>query len=725
MLRFFALFLVSFIANRLALAQAPWEAATYPDEAGFQRRTAGMLHRIAAQGFGERSQAPSVCPDTGLPVHTYALAGEEVVSPYTGRRYRQGDTGYFGPKQRDSLGRIVAFGGDPLKYDLPPATAALLLMATPDKARAFLSIPGNLNQQYHFAATHWARFYPLLAPQMSQAWQTAFWEAVGSYSENRRPSDGGREHASALSSPHNLVGEPGKFIGGNAKDGGTENHKLMWRTSALLYAQLCPGTARISGHSPAEAEKLVKKMLRDFLKQLLRTGNGEYDSSIYYPHAIAGWLNLYDFSPDPETRLLAKVALDYALATYGLKVINGSLAGAQKRGYPNGEMNEMERYLWAWTGDHTHPVDLAQFTTSIQQATTRYRPNQLVFNLLTKNIPLPFEAQMARPSYHCDEPNVFQETFYGSSHFGLGSVALGMVDNPGQQIVWSLVAKGATGNFVFSGGQPRYGQPGGHSPYTQTLQKRGTLIVMTGPNASPSPASPTREQQHRADTTRIPLVVPGPPAGQSPAALADYVHQARHHAATWLFVPKNVDQIREQAGRVFIQAGETLVAVLPFGASQKAAPFFWLDAKAAEVKPTDRPADPAQRVLNAYKILVIPGQISGYVLEVSEKSTHGTLDAFIAQIQQKAKLTTDELVKQQKIGYTSLLGDRLVMQYHPAGLKAGGEINGQAINYAAWAGGMAYQSPFVKVGQGKMTLSDGKTQYSVWFEGDVLRFGQE
>ena len=90
-------------------------------------------------------------------------------------------------------------------------------------------------------------------------------------------------------------------------------------------------------------------MLRDFLKRLLVTGNGEYDSQVYYPHSIEAFMNLYDFSPDEETRALAKFALDYYFVTYGLKVIDGTLAGAQKRGYLAGySPNEMENMLWAF-----------------------------------------------------------------------------------------------------------------------------------------------------------------------------------------------------------------------------------------------------------------------------------------------------------------------------------------------------------------------------------------
>ncbi|RMG72645.1 MAG: hypothetical protein D6722_05085, partial [Bacteroidetes bacterium] len=98
----------------------------FPDEAGFQARGRGLLPALAGLGYGRRSLAPSRCPDTGQPVYTYALEGETIHSPYTGRAYQQGPTGYFGPKARNARGEIVAFGGDVMKYDLPPATAALL-----------------------------------------------------------------------------------------------------------------------------------------------------------------------------------------------------------------------------------------------------------------------------------------------------------------------------------------------------------------------------------------------------------------------------------------------------------------------------------------------------------------------------------------------------------------------------------------------------------------------
>jgi hypothetical protein len=64
-----------FSSSVTVLAQSPWSAETYPDEAGYQQRIAPMMQLIAAQSFGEKSKAFSHCPDTGFPVRTWAVEG--------------------------------------------------------------------------------------------------------------------------------------------------------------------------------------------------------------------------------------------------------------------------------------------------------------------------------------------------------------------------------------------------------------------------------------------------------------------------------------------------------------------------------------------------------------------------------------------------------------------------------------------------------------------------
>lgn len=698
--------------SSVVYAQNEWQVETYPDEIGFTKRNAGMLHKISAREFGERSKAFSKCPDTQLPVRKWAVEGETIISPYTGRSYTQGPTGYFGPKKRNSSGEIIAFGGDPLKYDLPPATATLLLNPEDPIARAFLSIPGNLNQQYHFASMNWARFYPLMSDKMGEKWIQSFTNAVANYEESRRPSDGDREHA-YLSHPHDLVGEPGELLGGNVLDGGTENHKAMWRTSALLYAQIFPKGEKISGYTLDEAEKLTQKMIRDYFKGCLNTGNGEYDSQIYYPYSIGGFLNLYDFTPDAETRLLAKSLLDFYLATYGLKVIDGVIAGAQKRGYlSKPDDNLMETYLWMWTGKNEKYNDRTNVTTTIQQTTTNYRPNQIIYNIITKNIPLPFEAKMGRPTYHMKTVNAFQESFYCGHTYGIGNIAMTMVDNPTQQVVWSMVARGKDGPLCFGGGQSRYLSPAGHSPYTQTLQSKGTVLLLTGQTADNINVTST-EKKHRKQHASEKLNYVAVPENNSVKSLVEFMNDSKNMLGSWLFIPNNVDTMIWENNNFYMKANDTYVYVHAIG------------KKLSVLHPDIVKTKTIPRLLNIfeqYQVIIVQDELSGFIFDTGERNVHGSFEAFISAVNENSLVDKSMLQKKKMIQYKSIYGEQLMMTYQNDGLRAKGSINNKEIDYDNWNDGAVYDSPYVTIKDGIMKLSDGKNGYSVNFFGEKLEY---
>lgn len=711
-------------------AQNTWDNRTYPHEIGFQNRIKPMLKRIASKGFGKKSLANSKCPDTGLLVKTWALKGDSIISPYTGRKYVQGETGYFGPKARNEKGEIIAFGGDPLKKDLPPATATLLLNPDDPKAKAFLSIPGNLRQQYHFACKNWIRFYPLLADTMGEAWKEKFYYWVSNYSEKRRPSDGNREMLD-LSRAHNLVGEKGQLLGGNTFDGGTENHKTMWRTSALLYSQLFPESAKISGYSLEEAEKLTKEMLLNFAQRLLHTGNGEYDSEVYYPHSIEAFLNLYDFSPDPDTKALAKFILDYYFATYGLKVIDGAEAGAMKRGYlPSTNADEMEEMQWAFFDHTSRPMNEAIIT--IQQATTSYRPNKIICNITQKNLPLPFEAKMSRPFYHMDYPHAFAETFYCSEHFALGNVQMTLVDNPNQQMIWSVMAQGTQGALAFSGGHPMRESTSGHSPYTQTLHAKGTLILMTAPTQYQEvkePIGPQHTKLRRANLWHLPkedqpknfelanrqkygqkpLHNIEKPDNMSADKLDIFWKKSLNSASSWFFFPKELKP-QWMDGAYFIEANQTYLAIIPLSQDH-----FILNPSDEITKQLTNKK--AKSFFQRYALIDFLGQTSGYIVEVVEKKDYTSLHDFAQALKKKTKLDDSQLEK-QRLTYKSLYGDALEMQYQAKLLRCKAKINGKIQDWDNHTQGAVYTSPYIQVKDGIMKISDGKDSYQINFKGE-------
>jgi hypothetical protein len=689
-----------------------------------------MLARIAERPFAEKTKARSRCPDTGLPVRTWALEGETIFSPYTGRAYRQGPTGYFGPKRRDSLGRIAAFGGDPLKKDLPPATARLLLEPDHALARAYLSIPASTRQQYHFAAKNWARFYPLLATTMGKAWRDQFHRSVADYREARRPSDGPDRENLPMSHPHDLIGEPGHLLGGNTLDGGTENHKTMWRTSALVYAQQFPDSARISGYTVAETKALVRPMIADYLDRLLLTGNGEYDSQIYYPHTLEGFFNLYDYSTDPELKAYARFALDYFFATYGLKVVDGAVAGAQKRGYiPHEAAGEMEQIIWAFF-DHTSR-DMKEVELPLQQVLTTYRPNKIIYDIYRERLDYPFSLRASRPLYHMDRANVFQESFYRSRNFGLGNAYMAIVDNPNQQIVWSLVARGTDGPLAFGGGQQFAQTFTGHSPYTQTAHDRGTLLLLTADSRIPAEevgevrvAGNRANPWHLPDSAQVgdfevanrkryaeealqPVIFPNRIDGTFLRELAANKYRS---AASWLWIPRGLDR-QWRGDWLILEANETWVGIRPIGGRHR---YITADS----LPPAALNIGKLGEQLKEYDLLVVADPISGYILEAGERADYPSLDAFYAALQ-GTRLDTTQLAENLTLDYQSIYGADIDFRYRPERLKAAVAIDGQPLDYVNWTNGQVYQSPHLTVGKGKFQLTNGK--HSLEYDGILHR----
>lgn len=689
------------------MAQQPWENRTYSDETGFICRTAGAIEKISKKGYGIRSLAPSVCPDTGLPVYNWAVEGEEIISPYTGRRYKQGPTGYFGPKERNGEGEITAFGGDPLKYDLDPVTATLMLNPTDTKASGFVGVWGNMIQQYHFGAANWARFYGLFGRNMDMQWRTKFQKAVESYFESRRPSDGDREH-DPLPRPYNLLGFPDEkegLLGGGFRNGGTENHKTMWRASALVYADLFPESAKISGFTVPQVKEIVPGMFHKFFRRILEVSNGEYDSHIYYPHAIYGFLNMYDFGT-PEHSEMAKFILDYYLITYGLKCVDNTIAGAQKRGYLSTlKPGEMETYMWVWSGAGSKNMN--ERDIHLHQATTTYRPNRIIQNIIGHKLKYPFEAKMSRPTYHMNIGNAFQESFYRSHSYALGNVAMTMVDNPNQQIVWSLVAEGKDGPLCFGGQQPYRMSPTGHSQYTQTMQSKSALILMTGQTGKKPGRKLTDEENARfehAGEKLMPLIFPAEP---DTVSVKKYFSDAKLGAASWLFIPKKIDRLIEKEGIVYIQANKTLLAVTPLGKYQF-------------IRETDLPSamDPVKVFpsFDQYFLLSVYGDTSGYIVEAAEFSEYGSLDNFISKYssEKHLKLFSE---KNREAEYETLQKEVLHMQYIDTGLRARAGINGVNVDYDKWADGYVYNSPYVKSKDGILYVTDGEEGYKVDYTG--------
>jgi hypothetical protein len=160
-----------------------------------------------------------------------------------------------------------------------------------------------------------------------------------------------------------------------------------------------------------------------------------------------------------------------------------------------------------------------------------------------------------------------------------------------------------------------------------------------------------------------------------------------------------------------MEANHTFIAVIP------------LTEKSEKIAPADslvkQMGGSAARFFNNYHLLHFPGEISGYIIETGEKEEFGNLENFQAFLKKKTKINFSKHSENPEVDYLSISGEKLRMKYIPEKLRCKAVINGKKINWDNFTGNAVYESPFLKVKNGKMEISNGMQGYSVKFENGV------
>jgi len=387
----------------------------------------------------------------------------------------------------------------------------------------------------------------------------------------------------------------------------------------------------------------------------------------------------------------------------------------------------METMLWAFFNNTSR--DMSEATARIHQVTTTYRPNIVIWNILRKNLKLPFEARMSRPFYHMDKADAFAETFYCSDSYAIGNVQMTIVDNPNQQMVWSIVAKGTNGPLCFSGGHPMRGSSSGHSPYTQTFQSKGSLIVLTGPTGNYTkadtlpPVTPpgqvranlwllseedqgrSYEMNNRAKYASKTLKELSLPISSKPEDVDRLWAESKTGASTWFFFPR-VLKPREINGRIYFESGNLLLSILPLSEDY----FIVTPSEISSLKNNE-----AKGFFSQYSVIVFPGKVSGYIVETAEKTKHGSIEEFDRFLKANTSMKFDLL--DLKVEYFSAYKERMVMNYNHLGLRCKASLNGVKQNFDRFTNGAVYQSPYLNIKKGIMKVSDGELTYTIDFTG--------
>ncbi len=535
-------------------------------------------------------------------------------------------------------------GGDPGKY-LPGAAMAKLLSGDPKlaaEAKKYQNDNRAFKEHYHFAAVNWGRYLPLFGDTLTDETKQKVTKAASTYSAYLSP-------------------------------GGTENHKVMWMTTAnVLPHYIDGGLARRNKKATLQQ---AKSMLRSYVKGLYAAGQGEWDSSTYLMFDVNGMLNIYDFSKDDECRLLAKAALDWYMTGYALKYTDGVYCAPNQRGYPRGPVQTIgDQTGWIWwdaNGNYT-AQDMRNSRYALHAITSSWRPNAVITNIARKNLPkLPAEFRNSKPNYwygqgRKPQGSVYHETAYIAPQFTVASLWNG---HGSQMTCFMVVASSDDGGIVFSGGNPRksdhrgkktdIGFADGTGRYTQYAQKGAAVISMS--------LCPDNDD-----------------------------------AATYSYFTLPDDAKPQTFGKwTTIGAGNAVVALYPLG------------GKAVDTK------SPPDRKGRTTRILKIDGKRSGFIAQVLPRDTPTAL----AKQLSSARIDDSRFAADMHVIYTSPDGDRIDMKFDPApsgdahgNRTADVVINGKAMSFGDWA---VYDGPYIKHDKSVLSVNDGRRGFVVDFTGDL------
>jgi hypothetical protein len=552
-------------------------------------------------------------------------------------------------------------GGDPGKYLPGPAMAKLLANPADPDALRLMNDARSPKEHYHFAAINWARFLPLFGDKLTPETRATLAESASRYTAYLSPS-------------------------------GTENHRTMSLVAANVIPHHLPEAARFSGRPRDEAIAAAKNLLRSYVKNIYRGGQGEWDSPTYLMFTVHGLMNAYDFSPDPEVRLLAAAGLDLLVAGQALKHRDGIFTGPNQRGhYDRAHASIADQTAWLWWGGSTEPApeQLRRFFYAIHPATSTWRPNATLARIARKDLPgLPVTLRNARANYWFGlqqpiAPDTYRETLHLSRSFTLGSLENGY----GSQFtrIHLTTTNGASGPLALTGGHPRksdhtlkrleevtYRDGGGR--YDQAVQF-GPLLV---------------------NLVRVPDDEPVNHIFVSlPADLTPTAHPGRSDT---------------EPSRWVLRMGDAWVCVVPLGGAASVTP---PDLNPKEIAAREKAAAAGKPVPPLPSILRITGRpLLGFALLAAEASAHADADSFLAWMDNAYRIDSTSFATTAAVEVTLPDGASHTVRHTPDAMRA-------VVEPALPAPAGTYGGPFVTLRDSVLTVTDGTTGYVVDFSGDL------
>jgi len=417
----------------------------------------------------------------------------------------------------------------------------------------------------------------------------------------------------------------------------TDNLKLMRDTSVYLMAEE-------TGNK--ETTEKYKGKIRDFVVTLYRVGNGEWDSRPYLEHALAPLHNLYDFSKDPEVKLLAKAALDWYYTAAARKYWRGGWTGPQKRDYNSpGQMGGSAKAFSVMFGGNQGMRPKKLKGDEMYPLSSAYRPPMAVINFARREFKLPATLLTAYPHYTAaikgewNKAPSFFETSYFAENYQFGTLAGGTQESDanGFSILVADNEKGSELIGMVPGPDPNYvGSPG---------YQQGKLV------------GKSRVAQYENSAVYLNNVGDAPWSWRFPLKteleMAKGIMFAKTDKVWMAFLPINskikgydealTDKVRYQYKKRIVQS------------KHKAKPPKWLK-EATEIKKDEEGKEYVIEKrkgkgfnYQAASAVGSGGDFCGIAIELGDQASHGSYEKFKSAILQKAKVDASKLTAGQVV----------------------------------------------------------------------------
>lgn len=399
----------------------------------------------------------------------------------------------------------------------------------------------------------------------------------------------------------------------------TENLFLMRVTSVYLMAEE-------TGNR--EVAMAYKELIRRYVVALYRVGMGEWDSENYHGHSMGPLCNLYDFSKDPEVKLLAKAALDWVCAAGALKYFRGGFGGPTKRDY-----NHVQPFggsaacmLWVYFGDC--PLKNTNWESDeVHLITSAYRPPRAVVGLARKEFERPVEILASKPRYEASTtgdlrsgPEYLETQFIGKT-YQMGSLAQGTSHGPGDVNGFKII--------VYS-----------------SARGSGTIQCVPGPDPL-FPGSPQYSEGKVSAPNRV---------AQNKNIAIWLVEDGN---SPWLWVMPEEIEVMTEGCVCFLRADMTWIALHPIALEIAGIDRALTERVASARAGGERAKFPAHRVVSAKGT---GGELCGFAVEIGEGSRREEFDEFRSRVLKRSRLDTSRL-GERFVEFVASDGRRLGVRY--------------------------------------------------------------